>query len=73
MSQEIQERLLKVQEELRQIQAELSETEYPRLAVDMAVSAVNMAWHANRNEYGLAKHNLTDLLAVADYINIHRR
>ena len=69
MDQELQERLKAVQQELRQIQSEMKDESLPYLAVDMAVSSVIMAWHFNRNEPGLARHNFNDLTHTVETVD----
>ena len=70
MDQELQARLKAVQQELRQIQNEMEEDSLPYLSVDMAVSAVVMAWHLNRNERGLARHNMGTLIYIVETADI---
>jgi hypothetical protein len=64
MSQEIQARLEKVQEELRALQGEMSVPGTSYLSLDVAVSAVICAWHLQRKERGLAKHNFENVKEV---------
>lgn len=69
MNQELQEKIQAVQQELRQIQNELEDGSLPYLVVDMAVSAVIMAWHFNRNESGLARHNFNNVTHTVETVD----
>ena len=71
MNQELQERIQAAKQELQQIQNEFEDGSLPYLVVDMAVSAVIMAWHFSRNDPWLARHNwdnVTHTIETVDFM-----
>ncbi len=69
-NQEYIARLEKVQAELRELQNEVAEPGTSFLALDIAVSAVIIAWHMPRKERGMARHNFEDIQNVVPKLEL---